>query len=327
MLDITFKQLEILNAVVVAGSVSKAARRIDISQPSVSQQLAKFEALIGCPLMTRSRGGGKVKLTPAGEYWFNTSVDILDRMSAHWNEHTRRFDGAMLMLNLGLTPTLRGRFVSETARIASRQAGLSKFEVTHAKSSAELVELLRLHKINCAVVTEDAILDDRSSFSIVPLFDDPLVWVVPTSVPVASIRDALSADKSAELPAPLLHFVDMDLEVAHRRASTDWFRQTLPAAAATFNSSSYSIAVDLVAAGMATTLCPTSLLAELPIAVKQAIRPVSIDAPINRIVLAVPKHLMSSRAYAKTFEEIIEFCHTEFADQVRTSQSELMQVG
>src|SRR5690554_3280226 len=46
--DITLKQLEIFNAVVVAGSITKASRRIDLSQPSISQQLAKFEARLGC---------------------------------------------------------------------------------------------------------------------------------------------------------------------------------------------------------------------------------------------------------------------------------------
>ena len=42
-MDITLKQLEIFEAVIVAGSITKASRRIGLSQPSISQQLDKLE--------------------------------------------------------------------------------------------------------------------------------------------------------------------------------------------------------------------------------------------------------------------------------------------
>ena len=42
-MDITLKQLQIFQAVVVAGSITKASRRVGLSQPSISQQLAKLE--------------------------------------------------------------------------------------------------------------------------------------------------------------------------------------------------------------------------------------------------------------------------------------------
>lgn len=47
-MDITFKQLEIFRWVVVAGSITKASHRIGLSQPSISQQLAKLEKRWTC---------------------------------------------------------------------------------------------------------------------------------------------------------------------------------------------------------------------------------------------------------------------------------------
>ena len=64
-MDFTFRQLEIFRAVVVSGSITKASHRIGLSQPSISQQLAKLEDSLGVQLVNRNRTGS-VSLTPAG---------------------------------------------------------------------------------------------------------------------------------------------------------------------------------------------------------------------------------------------------------------------
>ena len=64
-MDITLKQLQIFRAVVIAGSITKASRRVGLSQPSISQQLAKLEERLGTQLINRNRTG-TVNLTPSG---------------------------------------------------------------------------------------------------------------------------------------------------------------------------------------------------------------------------------------------------------------------
>ena len=54
-MDITLKQLQIFRAVVIAGSITKASRRVGLSQPSISQQLAKMEERLGTQLINRNR--------------------------------------------------------------------------------------------------------------------------------------------------------------------------------------------------------------------------------------------------------------------------------
>lgn len=326
MQDITLKQLEIFNAVVVAGSITKASRRIDLSQPSISQQLAKLEERLGCPLIVRNRGGAVV-LTPAGEYWFGASSEMLARLKTIFTEHDQRFVRNTMTLRLGLTPTMRGRFVSEAARIASGQPGFTKFEVKYATTSAELVEKLRLHQLNCAIVTDDAVVDDRNTFAIAPLFDDPIAWVVPAAVPFEEVRAALYGDKSKPLPPPLGHFVDMDPQLSLRNSSFEWFRHSLPGASPTYSASTYPLAVDMVAAGLATAHCPMSLLPNLPNSVRKLIRLWHIEGMTRQVVLAMPKHLMSLASYAQTFKGIAQFCRTEYAAEMTIPDHNIMLVA
>jgi DNA-binding transcriptional LysR family regulator len=61
----TFRQLEYLVAVVDEGSFGRAAQRLYVSQPTLSQQVRALEAEIGGPLLERLARG--VRMTAAGE--------------------------------------------------------------------------------------------------------------------------------------------------------------------------------------------------------------------------------------------------------------------
>lgn len=168
-MDITFKQLEIFRWVVVAGSITKASHRIGLSQPSISQQLAKLEETLDVQLILRNRTG-MVSMTPAGEFWFKASEDILGRMAMAVADHEKRFKHSSVVLRIGATPALRGRFTAAAARIAQSAPGFVKFELVYDLNSSNLVEQLRMHQINFAIVAESAIQNDQSSFATSRLF-------------------------------------------------------------------------------------------------------------------------------------------------------------
>jgi len=314
-MDITLKQLQIFQAVVVSGSITKASRRIGLSQPSISQQLAKLEEKLDAQLIQRNRTGA-IKLTPSGEYWFKASGDLLGRLDGMLDEHRQRFLQNTVTWQMGVTPTLHGRFVAAAARIASSQPGFVKFEIKYAVTSAELVEQLRLHQLNCAVVSEDALADDRSSFIVSKLFDDQIAWLVPTAVPLVDIKHALSKERPQNLSGPLSYFVDINSAISLRTQSDDWFRHNLPGATPTFSAMTYPAAADIVAAGLATAHCPLSLLPNLPASVREAVQIFPIQNLSRSVVLAMPKHLMTLRAYADIFRSIEEFCKTEYLEEM-----------
>jgi LysR family hydrogen peroxide-inducible transcriptional activator len=59
-------------------SFSKAAEKLHLAQPSLSQQIAKLERELGIILFERSTN--TLKLTYAGERFFESAVKILDQV-------------------------------------------------------------------------------------------------------------------------------------------------------------------------------------------------------------------------------------------------------
>ncbi|MBI4923532.1 MAG: LysR family transcriptional regulator [Devosia nanyangense] len=327
-MDISLKQLQIFQAVVVAGSITKASRRVGLSQPSISQQLAKLEEKIGAQLIQRNRTG-LVSLTPSGEYWFKVAEDMLRRLDQAVTEHNRRYFDNAVILRMGVPPTLRGPFIAASARIASESPGFAKFELRFALTSGELVEQLRLHQLNCIIVNESSIAEGRSSFAVATLFEEPLCWAVPAEIGRDEVERALlPGSKPQKLGGALARYVEMDSNVPMRAKSDEWFRHNLPAATPMFSTMTYAAAVDLVAAGLATAHCPLSLLPGLPDNVSRRVRFYAVDGLSRTVILAMPKHLMTLPAYAGIFNKIVAYAHDEYRqDNLFKQVEELPRLG
>src|SRR5690606_17395025 len=126
----------------------------------------------------------------------------------------------------------------------------------------ELVEQLHLHQLNCAVVNEDAIADEHGSFAVSDLFVDRIALVVPAGIGDGALADAL-ANPGAPLEGPLGRYVEVDASAPLRGKTEHWYRHNLPSARATFTATTYPVAIDICAEGLATTHCPLSLLPSL----------------------------------------------------------------
>ncbi|GGS53959.1 LysR family transcriptional regulator [Actinokineospora fastidiosa] len=72
------RHLRTLCVIADAGSLGQAALALDLSQPAVSKQLSRLEALIGGKLFTRSNHG--VRLTPLGQDVVDEARDIIARV-------------------------------------------------------------------------------------------------------------------------------------------------------------------------------------------------------------------------------------------------------
>ncbi|MCR6671515.1 LysR substrate-binding domain-containing protein [Devosia ginsengisoli] len=161
--------------------------------------------------------------------------------------------------------------------------------MTYATTSSELVEQLRLHQLNCVIVNDDALAEDRSSFATALLFKDPMVLLVPADVPEGAIEGAEQGVKPATLPPAFTRFVEINANVPMRPVSDAWYRATLPFATPTFTAMTYVAAADIVAEGLATAHVPFSLLPSLPGSVRSRIRVYTLGGMDRSIVLAMPK--------------------------------------
>ncbi len=94
------RHIEIFHAVYVNGSVSAAARALNVSQPSVSKMLRHAESLLGFPLFHRANGG--LVPTEDAHSLFGDVREIQDRVQAlrEAGRNIRRGSGTLRLLAL-----------------------------------------------------------------------------------------------------------------------------------------------------------------------------------------------------------------------------------
>src|SRR5438876_253441 len=78
MLDVT--RLRVIDAVARHGSVTRAAKELHYSQPSVSHHLARLEAETGAQLLQKVGRG--IRLTQAGQLLADRAAEIIGRIDA-----------------------------------------------------------------------------------------------------------------------------------------------------------------------------------------------------------------------------------------------------
>jgi DNA-binding transcriptional LysR family regulator len=84
------RHLRYFVAVADAGSFTRAAERIFIAQPTLSQQIRRLEKIVGTPLLHRRRGG--LRLTAAGGVLLDASRNVLSLVD-HEVSRTRQAAG------------------------------------------------------------------------------------------------------------------------------------------------------------------------------------------------------------------------------------------
>ena len=165
-----FQHLRAFHAIAVEGGVSRAARRLNVSQPTLSQQLKALEARHGVSLFEGRRS--PFKLTPAGrellaltQRLFTTVADI-DEM-------------------LGETSSLTGgvlRLGSDSPYYAAKLLELFRRRHPHAAvqvrmgNAREVMHWLNEAQIDAAVASDPPA---DPSFSYEPLYTDGLTCALP----------------------------------------------------------------------------------------------------------------------------------------------------
>ncbi|MGN0709533.1 MAG: LysR family transcriptional regulator [Anaerovoracaceae bacterium] len=97
------KQLEYFCAIVEAGSITEASRRIHMSQPPLSYSMKKLESELGVTLF--ERGKKNITLTEAGRVMYRRACDILEYVTSAKQEVAAA--GRHVTLRLGITPTVQ----------------------------------------------------------------------------------------------------------------------------------------------------------------------------------------------------------------------------
>lgn len=173
-------KLRIFVAVARAGHFTRAAERLHLSQPAVSQQVALLEAGLGTPLVARA--GGRLRLTAAGEALLPYAEQVLAlaeegaeaaRVAAGLSDRTLRL-GVGHILATYLLPDLLRRYGAIYPQ--------HRVRIT-VGNTAELLDAVAQEAVELALLGLPAA---RAGVQTTPFLRDRLVVIVPPDDPWAA---------------------------------------------------------------------------------------------------------------------------------------------
>ncbi len=192
---IKLHDLHVLMTVVEAGSMGKAAQRLNISQPAVSRSIAELEHQVGVTLLDRSHQG--VEATAYGRALLDGGLAMFDDLRQAVRNIEYLADPTAGEVRIGAIPPLTASFVSHVVdRLSQRFPRivfhLVSFETDrlHRELSERNVDLLIARKFSASA-------DEQENFEF--LFEDHYVVVAGAKSPWARRRTIRLEDLLQEM--------------------------------------------------------------------------------------------------------------------------------
>lgn len=173
----TIRHLQIFTAVADEGGMSMAAKRLHISQPTVSQAIAELEKYYGVKLFERL--SQKIYLTKDGERMLSFSRHILD--SFEQMEEAMRQASENTSLNIGCSVSVGTCLINDILDEADTCMPECSINVIVSNSS-EIERAILNNEVDLGIV--EGILKSRD-LMITPVYEDELVVVCGKRHPLA----------------------------------------------------------------------------------------------------------------------------------------------
>lgn len=321
-MSITFKQFEIIKAVVTTRSISKAAELVGLSQPTLSQQIAKLEKTLDTQLILRGRNSA-FQLTPAGEYWYRTAVDILDRRADAEAYHLANFGDNGVDIRFSAPHVLRHWFFAAAAQVAAEESRVKGFEYVWSQHSTQVLERISTHQLNCGAVNAASVAPANPELHAVPVFRDRVVWIVPDAIPDDVVATALQTGTAPRDPKyrALARYVDLGPGTPWREHTQNWYRSFLPFALPFFRCSEHESASQVVAQGLATSHVPLAMILTCPAEFRSRIRAYEMQGMELEAAFVMPRHYLSVPAFVSYQTRVCDAVRTRFLDLVATGDT------
>lgn len=249
--DVSVRRLQVLWAIAHTGSITRAAKLLGVTQPSLSQQLAAFEASIGGRLFERRAGG--VEPTELGssilvraEHILRSIQELEDSLSASGSltQHLRI---------AGAGTVLRTLLPHAIARLGTL-VGRLDLDLNEA-APGEVIEALYARRSTIGIVAAGSVADTALGFKQAPVMSDRYVLAVPAKLDLAKCKsvDDLPADDRA-LVSTTMQFV---FGTNHSRRIQEWYDQVLPRSRILARVRSFETMIEMTRAGLGVCIAPT----------------------------------------------------------------------
>ena len=246
------RQLRYLVAVGEEGHVTRAAERLGMQQPPLSQQIKAMEAQLGFQLFRRKPRG--VELTEGGRVLFEEACAILARLEQAERDAHRAARGEQGQLRIGVAPTAPFHPLVPGAIRAFRETWPGVTVTLDECLSRQAVQGLREARLDAAFVRAELPAED--GLAVHRLLDEPMLVAVPAAHPLAAVAAPQPLRNFAA--EPFIAFARVDgpgmfdatLAACLRAGFTPRLGQEAPRITSTLG---------LVAAGLGVALVPASL--------------------------------------------------------------------
>ncbi len=298
--DITLRKLQVFWAVAHTRSITRAAKLLGVTQPSLSPQLAGLETCLGVRLFERR--SNTMELTEAGQALLPRAEVVLRSMQEFENGFLTDGVHGRQTLRIGGVGSVLRRLVPPAiaAMKAAGETDMLDFDL-HEGSPDDVLELLHARRVHVGLVAENTVAEAGSGFVHVPLMSDPMVLAVSRAVDLSRVADG--AGLPPGLRNPLGRTVQFSFGNQHARSVEAWFARVLPESRLHARVRSYDLVIDFVCAGLGIGVVPSLCLAgsdpRLP-----ALRLFATDLADRRIVAMIPTQYRRNAAYAHLLQKM-----------------------
>lgn len=297
---LTLHQLRIVWAVAHAETVSRAAKQLGLSQPSLSQQISKLEASIGHKVFERQ--SGRMTLTEIGGFLANRAERVMREMQELEDGLGGFAGGARTIGIAGISSPVRVLLPPALRRFHDAHPEVG-FDV-HEASPGDVLAMLYARRAHIGIVAASSIAQASMGFVQVELLDDPYVLVVPAALDLAglSAEDELRPDQRKVLNHAI-HFI---YGTQHQKRIEAWYEATLPGHRVVAQCRSFEVAVALVRAGLGICMAPAlSCFAGETILAGIRLYDVGLDIP-RPLVALVPSQYRHLSPYSALIDSLRE---------------------
>jgi len=276
--------LKLLRAIIDSGSMAKAARQLNISQPAVSKAIIALERTIGVPLVDRTPRG--ITPTSYGEVLLRGAAAAFDDLNQCLNQIQFLSDPTVGDLRLGTSEHLTAGFLPAVIARLSRSYPRLNFYVEEMSLAQVQYRELRERNVEF-VVTRLKQGPPEPDMNVEVLFDDPIFVAAGSNSPWAK-RKRIRLSEIANEPwshPPYTTMIGPIIIEAFRRQGVE-----PPQSVSCFNMQMHKA---LMATGRYLAILPSSLvrfgperwsIKRLPIELSRGPAPIAVISLKNRMI-------------------------------------------
>lgn len=186
-------QLKYYKAVVEAGSINAAAKKLRMTQPPVSMQIRLLENELGCTLF--HRGSRKIELTEEGKIFYEHAVHILNMTESAGAAVSDCHSAVSGTLRIGIVSSLAELSVAKWFKGFAEEHPNINYELSEG-STCQLLEKLKSREIDVALIRQPF---SARNFEYVSLKPQNLI-VIGVDKYITKLSEPVSLEQLSALP-------------------------------------------------------------------------------------------------------------------------------